>query len=254
MEHVHIVAFSPCGGTFRVAKLLARDLPVIEHDWTLPASRSERLRFASDALVFLAFPVYGGRMPRNIREVFANLEGDSTACAMIAVYGNRAYEGALLDLHAAATARGFRPIAAVAAVAEHSMAPTVAAGRPNASDAARLAGFGQQIVARAKSGGCLVKAPGAMPAWKVPAGASLFPVTDASVCAACGQCAAVCPAGAISEADPSRTNTQRCIVCAACVKYCPQQARQMGSPASREHFKPHLEAAAAARREPELFL
>lgn len=253
---VHLVSFSPCGGTWQVLRALSRDcaLPLRIHDVTLPASRSFPLSFPDDGLVIFGFPVYGGRMPRNLEAVFAEIEGHDTPCALVAVYGNRAFEGALLDLHAAARARGFRPVAAVAAIAGHSMAPALAAGRPNedAADIERLAAFGRRIFAFAEEGLTLEKAPGRLPDWKLPEGLSPFPETDAARCVRCGKCAAFCPTEAIPIRQPETTDTSACIVCNACVKYCPQGARRLGDPKLREYFRPHL-AEAAIRKEAEFF-
>ena len=253
---LRLLSFSPCGGTAEVNRALARDVDaeIFLHDCTTPAARQTPLHFGSEDMVFMAFPVYGGRMPRNSDEVFRNIAGNGARCALVAVYGNREFEGALLDLFAVAVKQGFRPTAAVAAVAQHSLAPQVAAGRPDAEDRETLASFGVRIVEAMRDGALLDKAPGAYPEWKLPKGTSLFPVTDREKCVACGQCAAVCPASAIGEADFTATDEPRCIVCAACAKYCPTGARQMGTPESRAKLAHHLVTAASRRKEPELWL
>lgn len=253
---VHLVSFSPCGGVWQALRALSRDcrLPLHIHDVTLPASRSRFLSFFGDDLVVFGFPVYGGRMPRNLDTVFAGIEGHDTPCALVAVYGNRAFEGALLDLHAAARARGFRPVAAVAAVAVHSMAPALAAGRPeqDSADIERLATFGRRIFAFEEEGLTLEKAPGRYPEWKLPEGLSPFPETDAARCTRCGKCAAFCPTGAIALQKPVATDISACIVCNACVKYCPRGARRLGGPELREQLRGRL-AEASVRREAEFF-
>lgn len=255
-DRLRLLSFSPCGGTAEVNRALARDVDadIFLHDCTTPAARKAPLTFAPEDMAFIAFPVYGGRMPRNIDKVFRHTEGNGARCALVAVYGNREFEGALLDLFAAAVNRGFRPAAAVAAVAQHSLAAQVAAGRPDAEDREKLAAFGVRIMAAMRAGALLDKAPGAYPEWKLPKGASLFPVTDRQKCVACGQCAAVCAAGAIPADDPAATDTEKCVMCAACAKYCPTGARQMGTPESREKLAHHLATAASRRREPELWL
>ena len=255
-DRLHLLSFSPCGGTAEVNRALARDVDaeIFHHDWTTPASRQAPLSFGPEDRVFMAFPVYGGRMPRNVEQVFGPVEGNGAACALVAVYGNREFEGALLDLFAIAVKKGFRPVAAVAAVAQHSLAPQVAAGRPDAGDREQLAAFGRRILAAMRTDTLLGHAPGAYPEWRLPRGASLFPVTDREKCVACGQCAAVCPASAISQADFTATDEARCIVCAACAKYCPTGARQMGTPESREKLAHHLVTVASRRKEPELWL
>lgn len=255
IDSAHIILFSPCGGTANVTRALVRelDLPVYEHDLTLPDKRVEMLAFSPNDLVFLGFPVYGGHMPKNLSQIFSNLDGGSAPCAIVAVYGNRAYEGALLDLYGAATLKNFNPVAAVAGVAEHSMASHIATDRPDNEDKSNLAEFGKKILEQAIQGKRLEKAPGAYPEWKVPDGAHLYPITDMDTCVGCGKCAEVCPTGAIPADAPHHTNIDHCIMCAACVKYCPHNARMSGTPQTREMFKPHLEAA-MTRKDAELFI
>ena len=53
---------------------------------------------------------------------------------MVAVFGNRAYDDALLEMQDVASEIGFRVIAAVAAVAEHSIIRKYGKGRPDADD------------------------------------------------------------------------------------------------------------------------
>jgi ferredoxin/flavodoxin len=256
INNIHLVLFSPCGGTANATKALVRDVHLhsFEHDITLPAKRIEKLSFNSTDLVFFGFPVYGGRMPQNIKQVVAGLQGQNTPCVLVAVYGNRAFEGALLNLYEVATSRGFKPVAAVAAIAEHSSSPQVATNRPDKADRDRLADFGLKILERAQTGATLEKAPGAYPDWKVPAGTYFFPITDTEKCTQCGHCVEVCTCGAIPQDDPAKTDIQSCISCGACVKYCPQKARTLGTPETKEMFKPHIMSAAATRKEAELFL
>lgn len=255
IDKVHHVVFSPCGGTEKILETLGREISIssVEHNVTLPENRAGDLSFAQNDLVFFGFPVYGGHAPRNTADLFAKFTGDDTPCALVAVYGNRAWEGALLDLHAAALSRGFKPVAAVAAIAQHSSSPGIATGRPDGDDRKLLADFGLKILDRAEKGGPAIEAPGAYPDWKTPPGISLFPITDLETCTRCARCAQVCPNGAISKRNPSGTDTNRCIICGACVKYCPEKARTLGTPETKEMLKPHL-MNAVARKEAELFL
>lgn len=255
ITNVHIVFFSPCGGTHAVSNALCRDLgtTVAHHSWTLPEDRALPLNFGPCDLAFLAFPVYGGRMPRNIKALFANLAGANTPAALIAVYGNREFEGAFLDLHAAAVASGFLPVAAIAAVAEHSMTAQVATQRPDSTDCEKLAEFGRRILERARRGQYLANAPGAYPDWNLPPGVSLFPDVNRDACLSCGECAKICPVEAIPHQEPAKTDSGKCIVCAACVKYCPVGARSMGSESSRAFLADHIATCLARRKEPEMF-
>lgn len=56
---------------------------VQEYDFTLPNARSRKLHFASDQLVVVGSPVYGGVMPLLVREYLAQyVTGEKTACIL----------------------------------------------------------------------------------------------------------------------------------------------------------------------------
>ena len=63
------------------------------------------------------------------------LNGQGARAVLACVYGNRAYEDTLVEREDAARETGFRVIAAMAAVAEHSIARQFASGRPDEQDA-----------------------------------------------------------------------------------------------------------------------
>ena len=71
---------------------------------------------------------------------------------LLCVYGNRAYEDTLAEMEDAANAAGFQVIAAVAAVAEHSIIRKFAAGRPDEKDAGQLKDFGVRIARAVNEG------------------------------------------------------------------------------------------------------
>lgn len=73
------------------------------------------------------------------------LNGQGARAVLACVYGNRAYEDTLVELEDAARETGFRVIAAMAAVAEHSIARQFASGRPDEQDAQQIAAFAEQI-------------------------------------------------------------------------------------------------------------
>lgn len=252
---VHFVSFSPCGGTERVNHAIARDisLPKKMYNITLPQNRTNALSFGKDDLVFLAFPVIGGHMPRFFAEFVSILRGNGTPAVLVSVYGNRAYEGSFLDMDKGIRPNGFTPIAAIAAIAEHSINPQAATGRPDKEDADKLAEFGRQALEKARNDGPEIAAPGAYPPWSLPPGIMpLFPKTDAGVCTSCGACVEVCPSNAIPANSPDKTLLDRCIVCGACVKYCPAKARTIGyaSPEIMKEMARHRDAMMLERKEP----
>ena len=89
-----------------------------------------------DDLAVIAMPVFAGRVPALAVERLRMINPHGAKCAVIAVYGNRAYDDALLELQDVATEMGFRVIAAVGAVAEHSIIRRYGKGRPDAADSA----------------------------------------------------------------------------------------------------------------------
>ena len=251
---VHFVSFSPCGGTEKVMQALGRSIMLSkhEHNITLPKNRLEILQFNENDLVFLGFPVYGGRMPRFFSELISTLQGENTPLAMVAVYGNREYEGAFLDMHPAMSAKGFQPIAAVAAIAEHSLSPRIAANRPDTDDNMKLAEYGTRILEKARKETNVIEPPGEYPKWKISSNAAVFVKTDTSLCNTCGACVKVCPNAAIPAEAPQTTVVEKCMICAACIKHCPQKARALGVTQSRKEMASHLDNA-VVRKEPALF-
>ncbi len=251
----HMIIFSPCGGSAKVAEALLRKIPgrVVTHEWTLPADRDNTLSFDSSDLVFLVFPVYGGKMPVNSARFFTNLKGHETPCALVSVYGNRAFEGSLLEMEDLARERDFKPVAAVAAIARHSMAPNLAKGRPDDTDIDKLSAYGLEIHGLAEKGHRLNKAPGKPREWTIPSDMDFYPKTDPEKCTRCGTCVKVCPTAAIPGDDPTVTDIALCIDCYACVKYCPTHARTLGDAKAIKFFEPHLREA-AIRKEAQLFI
>lgn len=226
------VAFSPCGSTEKVTQLLVGKMPVeVEnHNLTLPFTRKEKLTFDHETLVFISFPVYGG-LPPIAKEVFACLEGKDSPCVYVAVRGDTEPGGFYWSMDDLARPRGFSPVAAVAAVAEHTLMPTVSHARPDAEDAKLLNDFGLKALQQAKAGKTLSQIPGE----RGPLPDLVFyPVTDADTCIQCGQCAENCPAGAISEDALTTQDDSHCICCSACAHVCPVEARTMGDEKARE--------------------
>lgn len=225
MKFVSLV-FSPTGGTRAVAEALASawDGPVQAWDLTRRDFDGSALQLAGEDLAVIAAPAFAGRAPALAVQRLAAVQGNGARCVVAAVYGNRAYEDTLVELCDAARQAGFRVIAGVAAVAEHSILRQYAAGRPDAADRAQLKGFGRQILEKAVRGDpAAPQLPGNRP-YKQAGAAALLP-SAGPACNRCGLCAENCPAGAIPQADPAATDGSLCIYCMRCVSICPQRAR-----------------------------
>ena len=126
-----------------------------------------------------------------------------------------------MEMEDAAKECGFRVIAAIAAVAEHSILPQYAAGRPDASDEKQLADFAAQIAGK---GSEISSLPGNRP-YKKSGGAGLVPKPTKD-CIKCGLCVEKCPVQAIDPASFA-ADAKKCIGCMRCVKQCPKDARKV---------------------------
>ena len=127
MKLVQIV-FSPTGGTQKVADILTEK-------WTGGVTRVD----LSDGSLVISD--IGGRVPVLAVQRLGKLKGNGANCVIVCVYGNRAYEDTLIELKDVAENCGFQPVAAVSAVAEHSIMHQYAAGRPDEKDIDELHGF-----------------------------------------------------------------------------------------------------------------
>ena len=228
-EKTVVLSFSPTGGTAKAVRLLAEGLaqPVEFLDVTAMAAEHD---FQPGTLAVLAVPVYGGRVPEPALERIRACRGNGTPAVLAAVYGNREFEDALLELEETARNSGFVPVAGAALIAEHSIFRKVAAGRPDDKDAAAIADFAAAISARLEAAGDV----GQIPAPEFPGnrpyrkfdGVPMKPKAG-SACIRCGRCAAGCPVQAIPASAPDQTDTSKCITCMQCVRNCPTGARQL---------------------------
>lgn len=176
----------------------------------------------------IAVPSYGGRVPGPAAQRLAAVQGNGARAVLVCVYGNRAYEDTLAELEDIAKQAGFRIIAAVAAIAEHSIAHRYAAGRPDAEDARQLQEFAEKIREKLSArDDTQPKILGSHP-YKKAGSIGMVP-KPTKACTRCGLCAAKCPVQAIDPNDPKHTEKNKCISCMRCVSVCPQSARKVSS-------------------------
>lgn len=141
------IVFSPTGGTQKVSGLVAGALGknTVTVDLTDSGLDFNAVSMTEDDVAVISVPAYAGRIPAVVADRLGMVRGNGARAVLVCVYGNRAFEDTLVELEDVAKHAGFRVIAAVAAIAEHSIARQFAAGRPDAQDAAQLAEFAQQI-------------------------------------------------------------------------------------------------------------
>lgn len=141
------IVFSPTGGTRKASGLVAGALGknTVTVDLTDSGLDFNAVSMTEDDVAVISVPAYAGRIPAVVADRLDMVRGNGARAVLVCVYGNRAFEDTLVELEDVAKHAGFRVIAAVAAIAEHSIARQFAAGRPDAQDAAQLAEFAQQI-------------------------------------------------------------------------------------------------------------
>lgn len=248
------IVFSPTGGTKKVADCLTGVLEgdVITVDLTGSKQDFDAISLTKEDVAVISVPSYGGRVPAVAVERLGMAHGNGARAVLVCVYGNRAYEDTLVELEDAAKQAGFQVIAAVAAIAEHSIARQFAAGRPDAQDAAQLSDFAKQIQHKLSAADASDPAiPGNRP-YKKAGGAGMVPKATKE-CTNCGVCAAECPVQAINKEDPRKVDEKACISCMRCIAVCPQGARKL-NPVMLSAASLMLKKVCSERKECELFL
>ena len=248
------IVFSPTGGTQRVATALADALEgeAIRVDLTDGNQNFCTVQLTQEDVAIIAVPSYGGRVPAVAVERLAKLNGQGAHAVLVCVYGNRAYEDTLVELEDTARQAGFQVIAAVAAVAEHSIARQFAAGRPDVQDTKQLSDFARLIQAKPSAGDYTEPSiPGNRP-YKKAGGAGMVP-KHTKECTNCGVCAAKCPVQAIDKEKPKKVNEKACISCMRCISVCPHSARKV-NPVMLSAASLMLKKVCSDRKDCELFL
>lgn len=179
-------------------------------------------------LVLIAVPSFGGRVPAAALQKLEQIRGNGADSVLVCVYGNQAYEDTLIELKDTAEKCGFQTLAAVAAIAEHSILHQYAANRPDLQDIAQLQKASERILEKIRAASDrrnTVQVPGEQPYKKTTRG-GMIPKAGKD-CTGCGLCAAQCPTQAISQENLRKTDAQKCISCMRCLVKCPHSAREL---------------------------
>lgn len=263
LDTVKLVYFSPTQTTKRVLEGIAEGLSassVVSVDLTLPGVNAAEANGLDADLVVIGAPVYAGRIPPTAMERLQAYRGQDTPAVLVVVYGNRAFEDALLELSDWAQTAGFVLVAGAAFIGEHSFNTAsipIAPGRPDEDDVQKAADFGRtvrQLLVGVSDAAALapVAPPGNRPYRERHQGVPLAPATQVDLCTLCGRCAEVCPTAAITVGDAVVTDAEACILCCACVKACPEDARVMENEELLKTAR-WLSANHGVRKEPEIF-
>jgi len=215
--------------------------------------------FGADDVVIISMPVYSGRLPTLAVEQFKKIQGGGALAVVVVMYGNRAFDDALLELSDLCAKQGFSVIASAAFIGVHSFSMPkfpIAVGRPDASDLQKAAEFGALVQKKMDSGEERItpSVPGNHPYKDAMNPMGAIAESDAENCIQCGLCETFCPSHAITlTKEGPQTDAEKCIGCTACVKVCTSHARKITMPKIYE-IAERLHNACQTRQEPEWFL
>lgn len=259
IERIHLVTFSPTHTSERIGKAIAegtRINTICEMNATTQII--EPYEFPSNELVIFTVPVYGGHVAKLALQRMQQLHAQNTPALAIVVYGNRAYENALVELSGFLSSNNFKVIGGATFIGEHSYSTTqfpIAQGRPNEDDLEYARVFGEKIMQKIRQATDIdhlyavdvskIQRP-TQPLFpllrflfrvtKLRKSQSAImprtPQTNESLCNQCHRCVQLCPTHAIKQNEEYYTDPEKCIRCCACVKGCPQQARSFQTPFS----------------------
>lgn len=226
MKYAQII-FSPTGGTEKVANIITKNWQNTERiDLSSATDDYTKYHFNPEDVVLIAMPSFGGLAPQAALDRLSEIKGNSARCVLVSVYGNRAYEDTLVQMEDTAVKCGFQVIAAIAAVAEHSIMRQFATGRPDEDDCLKLSEYGDKIMKKIEAGDTSKPAiPGNRP-YKKAGNISMVPKAG-TACTECGLCAKQCPLTAINPHSPKSADKTKCISCMRCISVCPQKARKL---------------------------
>ncbi|KPU45524.1 ferredoxin [Oxobacter pfennigii] len=259
-KQINLLYFSATDTTAKVLKGIAQGMgsQAKIYDITLPSGREKEISFDKNDLVIVGAPVYAGRIPAFITEYFSKVKGNNTAAVFIALYGNRDYDDALLELKDTFEKNGFVSVAAGAFIGEHSISRKIAYNRPDEEDIKIANNFGAGIMEKLEAVSDLSNIPaigvkGNYPYRELHPMIPIKPDTNDD-CIYCGICSESCPMAAISFDDPKEIDDTKCIRCNSCVKKCPQNAKEFNNEEMKKRAEVMIANLGHIRKEPELFI
>ncbi|MCR5177222.1 MAG: EFR1 family ferrodoxin [Anaerovibrio sp.] len=268
---VHLVYFSPSGSTEKIVRKIASAIkgPEVKIHNLLPfAARQKQYSFGKNDLV-----IYGslsaGMLFTKAEELFNCLEGNETPFIGVISYGNAYYGVALTEMKERAENRGFKVCALGAFIAQHTMAPEVGTGRPDAKDEEIMLDFGRRAYEKVLAGDYnLENQPGTN--WssseefnkyiafrETNKDPYCFPLEFRAKkisddCIKCYTCVKNCPTNAI-DIENKTFDLEACIGCYGCINRCPQHAINSTSPEVTGFMQGFIDAFKNDRLEPDMF-
>lgn len=265
IDKTNLIYFSPTGTSKTIVESLGLEMgfdTTNKYDLTQNKPISFDTDCHKDSITIIGLPVYRGRVPEDAVKRLKRIKSNQTLAVVIVVYGNRAFEDALLELKDIASDCGFNVIAAGAFIGEHSFSitdKTIADGRPDQQDLIKVRELSDKIKNKLlKKSGINdfeeIQVPGNYPYQDPGQFSAISPETKNSDCHQCFTCEDVCPVNAIMVAETGViTDKESCIWCCACVKSCPQKVRIFDDPKINGAIE-WLFKNFSQRKEPEFFL
>ena len=255
ISKVSAVYFSATYTTQKIVRWVAQEFKPSFKEYDVTRKKlGEDIFMDSDELLIVGMPVYAGRIPQLAVESLKRFKGNDTPVVLLAVYGNRDYDDALLEMKELMESHFFKVVAAGAFIARHSIFTKLASTRPDAQDheiIQKLVHKCTHLLDSVKSATLLpqIQVKGNKP-YKPYGRFPIFPSAD-ETCNRCGKCARLCPVGAIPKDAPQLTDPNKCISCGRCLVICPQKSRAFRGELYEEKLAFFLKTF-GERKEPEL--
>ena len=250
---VHQIYFSPTGTTRKTLETITAGLSTDKiNRYDLTYTNTATQQSIPDGIALIGIPVYAGRVPIDFLKRFETISAHNIPTILIALYGNREFDDALIELRDVAIQKGFNIIAAGAFIGEHSYSTAqspIAQNRPDKEDLKIAREFGQKVATKIVANDLSQpKIDGNRPYRDRINFGGISPETIAKSCTLCGKCSDVCPVGVIKVDDCVTTDKQNCIMCAACTRICAFGARHFNHPSIEEKRAMLMEHCSAAKQ------
>lgn len=248
MQKITAIFFSPTGNSKKYVLEMAKAGLVPTEVVDVTAMEPRERTFGKEDLVIFGAPVHGGLIPEAAAARFKKFKGEGTPCVLVASYGNRHYDDALVQMADIASDSGFTPQGAAAVIGRHTFGE-VQVDRPNAEDLQQAADFFKKLIENIDEAKKL-DVPGRRPYESKGVKGKFRPQTKED-CGECGLCVRNCPVGAI--AMDCVTISDDCISCFRCIRSCPTQQKYIDTEMYKQ-FAAAITQRLAQRRENEFYL
>lgn len=253
-----LVTFSPTGTSRKIGQLFAAELSGGDYQLLDLTYDPQRCNISSDSLAVIVVPVYSGRVAPHARRRLEAVRANKTPAVIIVVYGNRAFDDALIELRNICIDSGFIPLAGAAFIGQHSYSTVdkpIAAGRPDEDDFRLVREFAVQVLDVVKNymgEAKVLDVPGNEEYRPGVHSVPFMPLVDEEKCVLCGECVGSCPIKVISITGEHVVITGQCTLCCACIHKCPEGALSLAAPRVKE-VADMLYKTCQERKEPQFF-